>query len=46
MAEPAGIVEPVKLNPRTVVEFVDVVNPADSAAPPNAPNTSVPFTLN
>ena len=43
---PAGIVEPVKLKPITVVELVDTVKPASAAAPPPAPVTSTPSTLN
>ena len=40
------IVEPVKLNPITVLLPVDTVNPASPAAPPPAPVTSTPVTLN
>ena len=37
---------PVKLNPITTLELVDTVKPAASAAPPLAPVTSTPSTLN
>ena len=43
---PAGIVAPVKLNPITVVALVDTVKPASAAAPPEAPFTVTPSTLN
>ena len=44
--EPAGIVEPVKLNPNTVEPPVDIVKPAAAAAPPPAPVTVTPSTMN
>ena len=43
---PAGIVPPVKLNPITTPGLFDTVKPACSAAPPPAPVTSTPSTLN
>ena len=43
---PAGMVEPVKLNPITVLLPVDTVKPASPAAPPPAPVTSTPSMLN
>ena len=43
---PAGITSPLKLKPNTVVADVLTVNPASSAAPPEAPVTSTPSTLN
>ena len=42
----AGMVAPDKLNPITVVELVDTINPAASAAPPPADNIVTPSTLN
>ena len=47
--EPAGIVEPVKLNPKTVVPPADIVNPLAAASPPLADIValaSTPVTLN
>ena len=45
--EPAAIVEPVKLNPTTLLLPVDTVNPAASAAPPLTPVTvTSPSTWN
>ena len=43
---PAGIVPPVKLNPITVLELFDNVNPASAAAPPPAPSIVTLSTLN
>ena len=44
---PAGIVEPVRLNPSTVLPPVETVNPAADAVPPLAPVTlSNPSKLN
>ena len=33
---PAGITQPVKLNPRTILFPVEIINPKDSASPPEA----------
>ena len=35
---PAGITEPVKENPRTVVPLAEIINPAAAASPPAAPD--------
>ena len=43
---PAGMVAPVKLKPITVEALEDTMKPAASAAPPPAPVTSTPSTLN
>ena len=43
---PAGTTSPLKLKPNTVVAEVLTVNPASAAAPPFAPDTSTPSTLN
>ena len=43
---PAGMVTPVKLNPKTVVALLESIKPASSAAPPEAPVTVTPVTLN
>ena len=44
--EPAGIVAPVNEKPITVSDPVETVNPASSAAPPKAPVSAKPETLN
>jgi hypothetical protein len=44
--EPAGIMVPDKLNPRTTAALDEIINPAASAAPPEALTTSTPSTLN
>ena len=46
MPLPGGIGVAVNENARTVVELVDIVNPASPAAPPNALATVSPLTLN
>ena len=43
---PAGIVDPVKLKPITVVPPEDTVKPASAAAPPPTPFRSTPKTSN
>ena len=43
---PAGIVEPEKEKPSTTDALVDTVKPASPAAPPDAPVTEAPLTLN
>ena len=43
---PAGIVAPVNEKANTVVPPAETVNPAFCAAPPEAPVTVVPSTLN
>ena len=43
---PAGIVDPSKEKPRTTEALVETVNPASSAAPPEADRTVGPDTLN
>ena len=43
---PAGITDPEKEKPKTTVADVDTVNPASAAAPPDAPVTLAPETLN
>ena len=43
---PAGIVAPLKEKPRTTDALVETVNPASSAAPPEADRTVGPDTLN
>ena len=44
--DPAGIVDPVKLNPITVEPPVETVKPELPAAPPDAPFNVTPLTLN
>ena len=44
--EPAGMVLPAKLNPRTRLLAVDTVKLAVSAAPPLTPETLMPVTSN
>ena len=44
--EPAEMVSPTKLNPRTRLLAVDTVKPAVSAAPPLTPETLIPVTSN
>ena len=43
---PAGIDDPVSENPRTVDPPVEMVNPASCAAPPPAPLSVAPSTVN
>jgi hypothetical protein len=43
---PAGMVAPVKLNPMTVEGLVDIMNPASSADPPEAPVIVIPVISN
>ena len=44
--DPAGIGVPVKLNPNTVDSLNEIINPAASAAPPEALVTVTPVTSN
>ena len=43
---PAGTTDPEKEKPKTTDAEVDTVNPASAAAPPDAPVTVAPETLN
>jgi hypothetical protein len=44
--QPAGTTDPVNEKPNTTAPFALTVNPASSAAPPEAPLADAPFTLN
>ncbi len=43
---PAGIKSPERLNPITVIELEEIINPVSSAKPPEALITVIPFTSN